>query len=69
MTLSEKLKALLTSRKFWALIAGLAAIAGTLATGQIDSWQALQAAIAALAVYSTGIALVDAGAARSTRGY
>jgi hypothetical protein len=57
----EGLLRLLQSRKFWVLIAALVAVAGAYATGQIDTWQALQAAIAALAVYSTGIAIVDAG--------
>jgi hypothetical protein len=63
MIIPEKLKLLLQSRKFWVLIAALASIAATLASGAIDGWQALQAAIAALAVYSTGIAIVDAGVA------
>ena len=63
MTTWQKIQRLFQSRKFWILIAGLVTIAGALATGQIDAWQAVQAAIAALAVYSTGIAIVDAGEA------
>ncbi len=63
MTTWQKIQRLFQSRKFWVLIAGLVTIAGALATDQIDGWQAVQAAIAALAVYSTGIAIVDAGEA------
>ena len=51
----------LHSRKFWALVLALLAIAGGYATGQIDAWQAIQGAVAALAAYSTGVAIEDAG--------
>ena len=51
----------LHSRKFWALVLGLLAIVAGYATGQVDAWQAIQAAVAALAVYSTGVAIEDAG--------
>jgi hypothetical protein len=61
----SKLKMLFQSRKFWVLLAAIVAIAGGYATGQVDGWQALQLLIAALAAYSTGIAIVDAGAASS----
>jgi len=54
---------MLESRKFWVLLAGLATVTGALVTNQIDTWQAVQAYIAALAVYSTGIAIVDGGVA------
>jgi ABC-type branched-subunit amino acid transport system permease subunit len=57
----SKLYLLLHSRKFWALIAAIVAVATALATGQISEWQALQAAIAALAAYITGTAIDDAG--------
>lgn len=57
----DKVKALFKSRKFWALIAALLATTGALLTQQIDVWQALQAAIAALAAYSTGVAIEDNG--------
>ena len=57
----DKVKALFRSRKFWALIAALLATLGALLTNQIDVWQALQATIAALAVYSTGVAIEDNG--------
>jgi hypothetical protein len=52
---------LLHSRKFWVLIVALVGIAAGFATGQIDAWQAIQAAVAALAAYSTGVAIEDAG--------
>ncbi len=51
----------LHSRKFWALILALLAIVAGFATGQLDAWQAIQAAVAALAAYSTGVAIEDAG--------
>ncbi len=66
MKIPTKIKLLLQSRKFWVLVAALAATASALAAGKIDEWQALQAAIASLAVYCTGIAIVDAGAASKT---
>ena len=61
MTISEQIGRVLRSRKFWALLAALAAVAAGLSSGQIDVWQAVQAVIAALAVYSTGVAIEDAG--------
>ncbi|MHB1120307.1 MAG: hypothetical protein ACYC6H_09195 [Bellilinea sp.] len=61
MTLWDQVSKVLRSRKFWALLAALAAVAAGLSSGQIDAWQAVQAAIAALAVYSTGVAIEDAG--------
>jgi len=57
---------LLRSRKFWVLLASLATIAAGLSSGQLDIWQAVQATVAALAVYSTGVAIEDAGRARPT---
>ena len=59
----NKLLRLLQSRKFWVLVAAIVTIAGSYATNQVDAWQALQALIAALAAYTAGIAIVDAGAA------
>jgi hypothetical protein len=64
----EKLKKLLQSRKFWVLVAALTAVCAGYATGQLSPWEALQGGIAALAVYSTGIAIVDAGAAAGQAG-
>lgn len=61
MTYIEQIKKLLRSRKFWALIAALVAVAAGLFTDQLTTWQAVQAAVAALAAYSTGVAIEDAG--------
>ncbi len=61
MSIWDQVHKVLRSRKFWALLAALTAVAAGLSTGHIDVWQALQAAIAALAVYSTGVAIEDAG--------
>ena len=59
MSVFEQIVRVLRSRKFWALLAALATVAGTYFAGEVDAWQALQAVIAALAVYSTGVALED----------
>jgi hypothetical protein len=67
MTTWQKIQRLFQSRKFWVLIAGIVTISGAFATGQIDGWQATQALIAALAAYSTGIAIVDAGQAAGSK--
>jgi len=61
MTVLEQLQKLLRSRKFWALMAALLATLAAFCTHQIDVWQALQAGVAALAVYSTGVAIEDSG--------
>ncbi len=63
MTFSEQLKKIVRSRKFWVLIAALLATTAACVAGQIDVWQALQAAVAVLAVYSTGVAIEDNGSA------
>lgn len=57
----NKLLALLKSRKFWVLVLAIMASVAAYATGEVDMWQALQGAIAALAAYSTGVAIEDAG--------
>lgn len=57
----EKVLALLKSRKFWALVVAIVAAASLLATGQVTTWEFLQALVAALAAYSTGVAIEDAG--------
>lgn len=57
----EKLKALLTSRKFWALVTALVTTVGAYMTAQIDIWQMIQAIVAALAAFSLGTAIEDAG--------
>lgn len=61
MTVWDQVRKVLRSRKFWALLAALTAVAAGLSSGQIETWQAVQAVIAALAVYSTGVAIEDAG--------
>jgi hypothetical protein len=61
MTFLEQIKKIVRSRKFWVLIAALIATLAAFLTQQITVWQALQAAVAALAVYSTGIAIEDNG--------
>jgi len=53
------LKGLLTSRKFWALIASLVTIAAGFSTGEVLVWNAVQAAVAAFAVYFGAVALED----------
>jgi anti-sigma-K factor RskA len=61
MTFLEQLKMMLRSRKFWALMAATIATLAAYLTQQIDVWQALQALVAALAVYSAGVAIEDSG--------
>jgi hypothetical protein len=61
MTFLEQLKKIVRSRKFWVLMAALLATVAAYLTQQINVWQALQAAVAALAVYSTGVAIEDSG--------
>lgn len=61
MSFVEQMKKIARSRKFWVLVAALLATAAALFTHQVDVWQALQAVVAALAVYSTGVAIEDSG--------
>lgn len=61
MTISEQIKAVLRSRKFWIFLTALAGIAAAYSQGAIDGWQAVQGLIAAGAAYSLGTALEDAG--------
>jgi anti-sigma-K factor RskA len=61
MTLLEQIKMILRSRKFWVLVAAVVATAAAYLTQEINVWQALQALVAALAVYSTGVAIEDSG--------
>jgi Mg/Co/Ni transporter MgtE len=67
MSLYEQLKKIVRSRKFWVLVAALLATLAAYVSGNIDMWQALQAAVAALAVYSTGVAIEDSGNATKTQ--
>ena len=61
MTFMEQIKRILRSRKFWVLVTALLTTLAAYLTSEISMWQALQAAVAALAVYSTGIAIEDSG--------
>ncbi|MEW6180237.1 MAG: hypothetical protein AB1522_09950 [Chloroflexota bacterium] len=62
-----QLERVLRSRKFWALIGALVTIAAGWSSGELNGWQAVQGVIAALAVYSTGVAIEDAGRSREPR--
>ncbi len=55
----DKILIVLKSRKFWTLIASLLAAGAAFATGEITVWQALIAAVTALAVYAGAIAVED----------
>lgn len=59
MSFSEQIRKILHSRKFWVLAAALLATLASFITREITVWQALQAVVAALAVYSTGVAIED----------
>jgi Mg/Co/Ni transporter MgtE len=67
MTVLEQIKKILRSRKFWVLVAALLATLAAFCTHQIDVWQTLQAGVAALAVYSTGVAIEDSGNGSKTQ--
>lgn len=64
MTFLEQIKRILRSRKFWVLVAAAVATLAAYLTQEINVWQALQALVTALAVYSTGVAIEDSGNAR-----
>ena len=64
MTLLEQFKKILRSREFWVLVTALVGTLAAFLTSEINAWQALQAAVAALAVYSTGVAIEDNGYGR-----
>lgn len=70
MTGWEQVKAMLRSRKFWAMVISVVTAGAGLATAQIDVWQCIMAVVAAMAAYSTGVAIEDAGekAARTAGG-
>lgn len=61
MSFLEQVKKILRSRKFWVLVAAVVATTAAYLTQEINVWQALQALVAALAVYSTGVAIEDSG--------
>jgi len=60
-TVWEQIKMILRSRKFWVLVAAGVAIGAGWSGGELSDWQAVQALVAALAVYSTGVAIEDSG--------
>jgi len=53
----EKLKDLLQSRKFWALVASLVTVWGGYFSGGVTLLEAIQATVAALGAYSIGTAI------------
>jgi Mg/Co/Ni transporter MgtE len=61
MSVQEQFKKILRSRKFWVLVAAMLATLSAFLTREISVWQALQLAVGALAVYSTGVAIEDNG--------
>jgi anti-sigma-K factor RskA len=67
MTILEQIKKVLRSRKFWVLVAAIVATLSAYLTNEISVWQGLQALVAALAVYSTGVAIEDNGYGRLQR--
>jgi Mg/Co/Ni transporter MgtE len=67
MTFADQMKKIVRSRKFWVLVTALLATVAAYCTQQIDMWQALQAGVAALAVYSTGVAIEDSGNGSKTQ--
>ena len=67
MTILEQIKKVLRSRKFWVLVAAVVATLSAYLTNEISVWQGLQALVAALAVYSTGVAIEDNGYGRLQR--
>ena len=58
-TLLAKLLNEMKSRKFWALVTGIVVISQALSLGEITQWQAIQALVTALGLYSTGVAVED----------
>lgn len=56
-----KLKSLLTSRRFWALVLALLGIVTGAVNSQISYWQALEAMIAAIGAYIVAVGLEESG--------
>lgn len=50
----DKVKSVLSSRKFWALFASLVTVGGAYATGALVATDAVNATVAALAAYAIG---------------
>lgn len=61
MSILDQIGAILRSRKFWILVTAIVGIAAGFSTGGITQWQAVQALVVALSVYSLGIAIEDNG--------
>lgn len=57
----NKFKAVLRSRKFWAVLIASLSAAAAYAVGEISAWQLVQSLVAVAAAYSTGVAIEDAG--------
>jgi hypothetical protein len=68
MSFKDQVMKVLRSRKFWVLVAALLTAAGSYCTGDLGVWELLKAVIASLAVYSTGVAIEDAGTKFSQAG-
>ncbi len=59
--MDSKWQTLLGSRKFWALITSLVAVAGAFYTSQISGQEAANSVVMALAVYSIATGIEDNG--------
>lgn len=59
--MESKLGALFVSRKFWALITSLVAVAGAFYTSQLSGQDAANSVVMALAVYSIATGIEDNG--------
>jgi len=55
----QKLKELLTSRKFWALVGSLVAVGAGYFSGGVNLFDSLQLVVAAFAAYSIGTGLAS----------
>jgi len=57
----EKFKSLWSSRKFWVLLGSLVTTWGAYILGDLDIVPAVYASVASFCLFSTGVALEDAG--------
>jgi hypothetical protein len=57
----NKFLAIFKSRKFWAALIAIITSVGTCVYGEITVWQMIQAIVATIAAYVTGVAIEDAG--------
>ena len=60
-----KLKKVLRSRKFWALVVALIGIAAGFFNGGVDAFQSLQLAIGAVSAYVIGTGIEASGEAQT----